>query len=625
MPKHKKIQSSLMSDDINHKLDVINEFHIIESEAKPLRLVQFMVDRPHVIILTALFIMAVSVSVIIPVGHWNEFPSQEGGFQDNSDIRTLRQDGFTQAQKDIGLKGENVEEVEQDTQSQPGAFFLVLYHGLGSGGQVFTSTNVDSIRKVENKIRNDPDIEDFCYKIRGNCLPPLSSMNYFYPSAKNVSIDLPAGLPHPFPGALSAVPCVGVNTTLTNGICPFPNYVNSITPAGIIAMFSAAVPLQCPSKVIVGQKLVLVDCVFEDGNGSTRKDITATLDDLANRLNQSGIAFYFDKGFDVGNLKSNYTRSQFIFGRPLAGFKNVEDRPLEQNEKFTKWALKFIQDFESAKNDNLEILYLGTGLSQPIIDELLIHDGLLAFASFAFVVFYLRFHTGSWFLASLGMTHVLMSFPVAYFVYLVILNIRAFYGLNFLSIYIILAIGADDIFVFVDAYKQSNTLPFKLRNSLVHRMSWTWRRASHAMLITSLTTTIAFSATAVSQLVSVSVFGLFTAMLVVCNYLFVITWFPCVVILYNRNYENAPKRSVCQCCRSSTDIERENFRRQKEMEMQQTQVSGVLDEHAIDHAEPELGSIERFFRDKYAPWINGPPKYVNRKVGGERGWKEESN
>ena len=54
---------------------------------------------------------------------------------------------------------------------------------------------------------------------------------------------------------------------------------------------------------------------------------------------------------------------------------------------------------------------------------------------------------------------------------------------------------------------------------------------------------------ATSPLGEVATFGLFTALLVAANYIFVITYFPAVLIIYHMNYESTPGcccyKSVC--------------------------------------------------------------------------------
>ena len=102
--------------------------------------------------------------------------------------------------------------------------------------------------------------------------------------------------------------------------------------------------------------------------------------------------------------------------------------------------------------------------------------------------------------------------------------------------YVILAIGADDVFVMVDAWKQMGHLPPS------ERMAHAFQRASKAMLITSATTSAAFLATAFSPLLDVSTFGLYTACLVISNYISVITYELVPAALTHH-----PKSSVARC------------------------------------------------------------------------------
>ena len=57
------------------------------------------------------------------------------------------------------------------------------------------------------------------------------------------------------------------------------------------------------------------------------------------------------------------------------------------------------------------------------------------------------FHTRSCILSVLGMFHILLSIPMALWINLVILGVDVINFLQFLSIFIILGIGADDVFI----------------------------------------------------------------------------------------------------------------------------------------------------------------------------------
>ena len=63
-------------------------------------------------------------------------------------------------------------------------------------------------------------------------------------------------------------------------------------------------------------------------------------------------------------------------------------------------------------------------------------------------------HLNSLFLAFAGMLQIILGFPLAYAVYRYVFMVTFFDTLSTLVIFLILGIGADDIFVFVDAWVQ---------------------------------------------------------------------------------------------------------------------------------------------------------------------------
>lgn len=91
--------------------------------------------------------------------------------------------------------------------------------------------------------------------------------------------------------------------------------------------------------------------------------------------------------------------------------------------------------------------------------------------------------------------------------------------------------AADDFFVFSDAWRQTSKLSIT-KDNFDKRMAFTYRRASKAMFVTSFTTASAFLATGFSDIMPISSFGYFAAVLIVSNYILVITLFPAVLMVY---------------------------------------------------------------------------------------------
>lgn len=138
------------------------------------------------------------------------------------------------------------------------------------------------------------------------------------------------------------------------------------------------------------------------------------------------------------------------------------------------------------------------------------------------------------------MIAIAFSYPITIFIYRFIYQIDFFQSLNFVAVFVILGISADNVFVFIDTWQQSGQHeilnPDKVNryNNFQTRMNHTWRKASKAISTTSLTTAMAFLATGFSKIMPISAFGFFATTLVVVNYAFAVIVFPCCIIIYER-------------------------------------------------------------------------------------------
>ena len=181
------------------------------------------------------------------------------------------------------------------------------------------------------------------------------------------------------------------------------------------------------------------------------------------------------------------------------------------------------------------------------------------------------------------------AFAPSYFIYYLVFGQRFFGVFNVLSMFIILGIGADDIFVFLDTFNQSKA--FLHKPTLWERISWTWRRASKAMFVTSLTTMASFLMNTTSSFPAISTFGIFAACLVFVNYMSVILYFPTVVAL-NESFHRAWNWCCATffCCLNCHETEEED--------------DDVEEEEDEDYLEDStLGPMEHFFKNYYFPFI----------------------
>ena len=263
-------------------------------------------------------------------------------------------------------------------------------------------------------------------------------------------------------------------------------------------------------------------------NTSSEKDIQSDI-----KLNSNN--FYYkillQNSFSSTNLNSKIARSIYNFGAPInidnKNYTVSKDDLKEQNKIFSN----FIYDFflESEKFDITTYVF-NVNIVNKIVDKVIKSDFMWAFGSFIFVFFYMLFHTKSIMLTILSMWEIILAFPIALFIYLVVFRIKYFANIHIVIIFLILGIAADDFFIFLNTWEQSEAIPM-FENDLVARISYVYRKASKAMLVTTITTIFAFLATGISGALPISTFGFFAATLIGMNYLLVISYYPACVIL----------------------------------------------------------------------------------------------
>eukprot|EP01060_Flectonema_neradi_P005178 TRINITY_DN13434_c0_g1_i1.p1 TRINITY_DN13434_c0_g1~~TRINITY_DN13434_c0_g1_i1.p1 ORF type:complete len:934 (+),score=153.99 TRINITY_DN13434_c0_g1_i1:447-3248(+) len=294
--------------------------------------------------------------------------------------------------------------------------------------------------------------------------------------------------------------------------------------------------LNCPkANAVCSPDEFLFDNAFKV-NKATMYSESRPNQDTADGLQSWNFLRLVDSAFAPGNVVAAAVRTEFWFGVPLAGYPTVNDDPDSQSEDLTDFLYDTYSDWlleNQLTNPEVEYVFNGHGLFSRYLDDVLAGDAVFAVMSMIFVLIYIAFMTNSWWLSFMGIGQIIMSFGPAYFIYYLVFQQRFFGVFNMLSIFIILGIGADDIFVFLDTWDSSQ---FKFKAPW-KRMAYTWRHAGKAMLMTSLTTMISFISNANSSFPAIQTFGLFAAMLVLVNYCAVMIYFPSVVFIYNSYFE----------------------------------------------------------------------------------------
>ena len=131
-----------------------------------------------------------------------------------------------------------------------------------------------------------------------------------------------------------------------------------------------------------------------------------------------------------------------------------------------------------------------------LVDDAVITDMSLALASAAITMTAVLIHTRSIWLTVVGFFQIVLSFPLAFFIYKFVAGISFFPFLNFIGVFILFALGADVIFVAVDKWKNAR-IDLTDSADVTEVAAVALPDAAGAMFLTTFTTAVAFFATSV--------------------------------------------------------------------------------------------------------------------------------
>ncbi|XP_077007432.1 protein dispatched homolog 3 isoform X2 [Tamandua tetradactyla] len=360
---------------------------------------------------------------------------------------------------------------------------------------IFTSERLVTIHEIERKIMDHPGFREFCWK------------------PHEVLKDLPLG-----------------------------SYSYCSPPSSLMTYFF---PTERGGKI------------YYDGMGQDLADIRGSLE-LA--MTHPEFYWYVDEGLSADNLKSSLLRSEILFGAPLPNYYSVEDRWEEQRAKFQSFVVTYVAMLAKQSTSKVQVLYGGTDLFDYEVRRTFNNDMLLAFISSSCIAALVYILTScSVFLSFFGIASIGLSCLVALFLYHVVFGIQYLGILNGVAAFVIVGIGVDDVFVFINTYRQATHL-----EDPQLRMIHTIQTAGKATFFTSLTTAAAYAANIFSQIPAVHDFGLFMSLIVSCCWLAVLFTMPAALgiwSLYMAPLESSCRTSCHQKCgrKSSLHFPRDVF------------------------------------------------------------------
>ncbi|CAE7475960.1 DISP3 [Symbiodinium pilosum] len=165
------------------------------------------------------------------------------------------------------------------------------------------------------------------------------------------------------------------------------------------------------------------------------------------------IMHFTDKDFDALNLRSKFTRGSFFGGIPLAGYDRWQTSWDEQRGKHEAFLLDLYREVLSRADDSsrplpfqhIKITWFDSMLQDFEVQKWLFHDASWCAGTFAVVTLLLILNLRSFCLTIFGMLGVLLAFAATYFFHFTVLEYKSLTVLDFLSLFLIVGIAADDM------------------------------------------------------------------------------------------------------------------------------------------------------------------------------------
>jgi len=205
--------------------------------------------------------------------------------------------------------------------------------------------------------------------------------------------------------------------------------------------------------------------------------------------------------------------------------------------------------------------------------------------SVLFVWVLMALHLRSRWLATLGIWQILAALPISWLLYALFVPMTA--AISTLAFFVLVGIGADDLFVFMSAWQLERFAPApdegadaggggeeaggessggggedrkgtpppggrrqREPRSEAEHVEAALARAGPALLTTSLTTALSFWALALTPLPVVSSLGIFAGLSVAIDYALTLTLWPCLVILHERHPPRQAAAAAVSCALS---------------------------------------------------------------------------
>jgi predicted RND superfamily exporter protein len=238
-----------------------------------------------------------------------------------------------------------------------------------------------------------------------------------------------------------------------------------------------------------------------------------------------------DQYFGPNHLESNITRT-FIWLKNVGGDQSAANPFLEELYRDLFWEL---QEYYPDMVFTWENKYLQELEAQDALN----HDILWSVGSLCFIGLMILFKVHDFFVFFFAILGLLLAFTTSYYWCLVHFDIQEITLLHVSGLFVMLGIGADDIFLMVDSFEHAKVKLGSEHSSesndssemIRRRMRWAYSTAGSMMLVSSMTTAVCFFSNAFGVLLVIQEFGIYMGVVVLINFLHVMTILPSAILV----------------------------------------------------------------------------------------------
>ena len=256
--------------------------------------------------------------------------------------------------------------------------------------------------------------------------------------------------------------------------------------------------------------------------------------------------YLVDKGFVDALVAGSTDFPKLTYALTLYQSLDPLSRDIEARRVPQDWYISVYEDLFTDHRptcDGVTIAGHDLGIAFRVFSTRIVSESIYIALSLLVIFVIMWIYTQSFFITSMGSLAIVFTMAIAYFIYHVVFRVPFFSYLNIISFIVVIGVGADDVFVYLDIWRHKKTTrPDAVVASWIDT---TLKHAALAMFVTSFTTATALYTNAISAITALRVFGIFAGTAIIMNYILMITWLPAVIVIHEKYFGGFCGR----CCR----------------------------------------------------------------------------